>query len=377
MEKAKLKERIGLAILEKLKKMCEEEQTTPNKLYPQLPISPPPYEGPQVMAPVLDLTATINYKKPDGAEHGESWQRASESRREEIQILLDATKEMARGIASLSKLEKGVESMRLEEESEEGSELGSWTEPDQAGLRQQQDKEMWNRQRMEELDKELKRGAEEVKILQAAVEKLDQVQHGSSEKEQRKRGPYIHVGPDGDDAENRRSMEGEDGVMSLGVILNEGSKDSDSKYICGLFDGEVWTPKDDAPAYHARSKIRSANMMPLRETPGGETVYKHWAHRDLQTLIDSLPLPEESGCRWVKAFDSFTAADELTIGDMTAVMNRCMGDQECRELMTTGGLWGISSVGTPFDPYRNGTWTAIGRKYPTQPRPEIIDPRRG
>ena len=82
MEKTKLKECIVLAILEKLKKMCEEEKTTPNKLYPQLPISPPPYEGPRVMVSVLDLTATVNDKKrPDGAEHGESWQRASESRK--------------------------------------------------------------------------------------------------------------------------------------------------------------------------------------------------------------------------------------------------------------------------------------------------------
>ena len=90
----------------------------------------------------------------------------------------------------------------------------------------------------------------------------------------------------------------------------------DQRFICGVFEGGLWD-QQSAPAHHTRSKTKQggANMMPLIQLPGGQTVYKPWAHRDLQTLVEALPLPEESGCRWVKAFESLTAADELTVGD--------------------------------------------------------------
>ncbi|CAB1343490.1 unnamed protein product [Coregonus sp. 'balchen'] len=93
----------------------------------------------------------------------------------------------------------------------------------------------------------------------------------------------------------------------------------------------------------------------MRDTPGGVAIYKPWAHRDVQTLVDALPAPDESGDRWVKAFESLTAADELTIGDLATVMNRCMGDQECREIFGTGGVRGRVAAATQFDQHR-GQW---------------------
>lgn len=113
-------------------------------------------------------------------------------------------------------------------------------------------------------------------------------------------------------------------------------------------------------------------LYPLRDTPGGTAEYKPWAHRDIQTLIDSLPAPEESGDRWVKAFESRTAADELTVGDMAAEMNRYMGDQEYREVMTAAGLRGMVGAATRFDQYRGQAWDAVRCKYPTQPRPQLM-----
>ncbi|CAB1318055.1 unnamed protein product [Coregonus sp. 'balchen'] len=53
-------------------------------------------------------------------------------------------------------------------------------------------------------------------------------------------------------------------------------------------------------------------------------------------------------------------------------MNRCMGDQECKEIMTSGGLRGQVVSATRFDPHRSDVWDAIRRKYPTQARPELM-----
>ncbi|CAB1315535.1 unnamed protein product, partial [Coregonus sp. 'balchen'] len=51
---------------------------------------------------------------------------------------------------------------------------------------------------------------------------------------------------------------------------------------------------------------------------------------------------------------------------------RCMGDQECREIMTSGGLRGQVGSATRFDPHRSDVWDVIRRKYPTQARPELM-----
>ena len=85
MEKAKLKERIGLAMLEKLKKMGTDENPPKpqgGRLYPELPKAPPPYDSPRIMAPVLDRSATVNYhKRPDDGSSGQEWCLASEGRK--------------------------------------------------------------------------------------------------------------------------------------------------------------------------------------------------------------------------------------------------------------------------------------------------------
>eukprot|EP00063_Salmo_salar_P018042 XP_013992877.1 PREDICTED: uncharacterized protein LOC106567737 [Salmo salar] len=51
---------------------------------------------------------------------------------------------------------------------------------------------------------------------------------------------------------------------------------------------------------------------------------------------------------------------------------RCMGDQECREVMTAAGLRGMVGAATRFDQYRGKAWDAVRHKYPTQPRPQLM-----
>ncbi|CAB1318619.1 unnamed protein product [Coregonus sp. 'balchen'] len=330
--------------------MCGEKRTEKPRLYPALP----------VMAPVLDLTATVNYhKRPDDDRKGEAWCRVSEGRREEVQVLLEAARELNRGVASLSKLD----SMCLEDGSENGSiRGGSWTTTSLATQNRRQEEEVGKQRAIGELEDKLKDGEEQIQILQKAMKELYEAKE-KRPREPETRGKYIDLGgscSNASEAEEEGEASGRD---------NQGGE-REHKVLFGLFDGEIW---DDAPAHRTRSKISSgAKIMPLRETPGGTTVYKPWAHRDLQTLMDSLPLPEESGCRWVKAFESITAADELTIGDMTAIMNRCMGDQETRELMRAAGMQGRIPASTSFDPLRNDLWGAIRQKYPTQPKPQLM-----
>ncbi|CAB1325851.1 unnamed protein product, partial [Coregonus sp. 'balchen'] len=183
------------------------------------------------------------------------------------------------------------------------------------------------------------------------------------------------------EANKNRSESERSPVRGHCIDLRDGEESEEErvkqqKLICRAFDGDIWD-NIDGPAYHTRARAQSreghkGGQYPLRETPGGASVYKPWAHRHIQTLVDSLPQPEESGHRWVKAFESLTAVDELTIGDMVTVMNRCMGDQECKEIMTSGGLRGQVGSAKRFDTHRSDVWDAIRRKYPTQARPELM-----
>lgn len=137
MEKARLRERIGLAMLEKLKKMWkegqEQEQLKRSRLYPALPSAPPPYEVPKIMAPVLDVSAAVSYHKRPDKEEGEQWCKVSD-RREEVAALLETAKAMRDGVNNLSRLEAGIESMSLVGRSESGSvvsdDLIQWKDPE-------------------------------------------------------------------------------------------------------------------------------------------------------------------------------------------------------------------------------------------------------
>lgn len=131
MEKAKLKEKIGLAMLEKLREMCSESTpSTPKpsstgRLYPQLPTAPepPPYEGSELMAPVLDVTATVNYNKRPEGHHDQAWVPLAQDRGPEIDALLTASRSLRDGITELSRIqreEKGRE-CTSEQHSMEGS----------------------------------------------------------------------------------------------------------------------------------------------------------------------------------------------------------------------------------------------------------------
>lgn len=137
MEKARLRERIGLAMLEKLKKMWkegqEQEQLKRSRLYPALPSAPPPYEVPKIMAPVLDVSAAVSYHKRPDKEEGEQWCKVSD-RREEVAALLETAKAMRDGVNNLSRLGAGIESMSLVGRSESGSvvsdDLIQWKDPE-------------------------------------------------------------------------------------------------------------------------------------------------------------------------------------------------------------------------------------------------------
>lgn len=135
MEKARLRERIGLAMLEKRKKMWkeEQEQLKRSRLYPALPSAPPPYEIPKIMAPVLDVSAAVSYHKRPDKEEGEQWCKVSD-RREEVAALLETAKAMRDGVNNLSRLEAGIESMSLVGRSESGSvvsdDLIQWKDPE-------------------------------------------------------------------------------------------------------------------------------------------------------------------------------------------------------------------------------------------------------
>ncbi|CAB1344226.1 unnamed protein product [Coregonus sp. 'balchen'] len=333
------------------------------------------------MAPVLDIAGKVHYQqRTDEGEEG-MWVRKSDmtDRRGEVNVLLKAARALEKGVFELSRIDgetgnrcgtEGGGSIDGDSESEKeermsltggnirgGLAQGEWQRNGDAVEGER--RERLERQRDEERLEELKMIKEEVRHQEAQLKKLkmelEANKNGSESERSPVRGHCIDL-RDGEESEEERGKQ--------------------QKLICGAFDGDIWD-NNGGPAYHTRARAHSreghkGGQYPLRETPGGVSVYKPWSHIDIQTLVDSLPQPEESGHRWVKSFESLTAADELTIGDMVTVMNRCMGDQECREIMTSGGLRGQVGSATRFDTHRSDIWDVIRRKYPTQARPELM-----
>lgn len=142
MEKARLKERIGLAMLEKRKKIWEEKQSNEEKqnkkekhrLYPVLPTAPPPYEAPKLMAPTLDITGQVQYHKRSDEEEGEKWVKVSDlgDRRQEVRVMLEAARAIREGVTNMSRMQEEDNCMRLTGDSERGGLVNSdWSSMEQ------------------------------------------------------------------------------------------------------------------------------------------------------------------------------------------------------------------------------------------------------
>lgn len=71
----------------------------------------------------------------------------------------------------------------------------------------------------------------------------------------------------------------------------------------------------------------------------GRVKYRPFALGDIQALVDRLPPLTEGGSKWLSAVDSFSKGTTLAVGDMRALLARCVTSTKMCELEVAAG-WG-------------------------------------
>ncbi|XP_013856615.1 uncharacterized protein LOC106512569 [Austrofundulus limnaeus] len=72
---------------------------------------------------------------------------------------------------------------------------------------------------------------------------------------------------------------------------------------------------------------------------GGQIKYKPFAFGDVQALVERLPPLTEGGSKWLNVVDSFTKGMTLAVGDMRALLARCVTSTKMCEI-EVAAKWG-------------------------------------
>lgn len=97
------------------------------------------------------------------------------------------------------------------------------------------------------------------------------------------------------------------------------------------------------------------------------------ANQDLDELISRLPRIHEGAEKWIKVLEEGTTSKLLVIGDIKALLAKCLGVSKMNEIL--GGLHLHQAIdnpridGTPFDKHQAEIWLALRTEYPKQMNP--------
>ncbi|XP_056618335.1 uncharacterized protein LOC130432826 [Triplophysa dalaica] len=106
---------------------------------------------------------------------------------------------------------------------------------------------------------------------------------------------------------------------------------------------------------------------------GAQAQYVPWASQDLDGLVARLPNLDEGAGKWIRMLEEETTGKLLALGDIKALLAKCVGSSKLNELLRAAHIRAIDIPdldGHPFDRYRRDIWQGLRDEFPNR-----IDPR--
>ncbi|XP_016341315.1 uncharacterized protein LOC107688212 isoform X2 [Sinocyclocheilus anshuiensis] len=108
----------------------------------------------------------------------------------------------------------------------------------------------------------------------------------------------------------------------------------------------------------------------------GYAQYTPWASQDLDTLVSRLPDIHEGAGKWIRTFEEETTGKLLALGDIKALLAKCLGASKMNDVLKQSGL--LRAVDRPqedatsFDKHRCDIWITLRAEYPMQTDPGFL-----
>ncbi|KAL0172944.1 hypothetical protein M9458_033255, partial [Cirrhinus mrigala] len=108
----------------------------------------------------------------------------------------------------------------------------------------------------------------------------------------------------------------------------------------------------------------------------GHAQYIPWAGQDLDTLVSRLPDIHEGAGKWIRTFEEETTGKLLALGDIKALLAKCLGASKMNDVLKQSGL--LQAVDRPqadgvsFDKHRHDIWKTLRAEYPMQTDPGFL-----
>ncbi|KAL0147589.1 hypothetical protein M9458_057095 [Cirrhinus mrigala] len=153
----------------------------------------------------------------------------------------------------------------------------------------------------------------------------------------------------------------------------------DIKYPDDLFQS-LQPQKQRAEEEHGSVRVSEKDELPITECPilikQGHAQYIPWASQDLDTLVSRLPDIHEGAGKWIRTFEEETTGKLLALGDIKALLAKCLGASKMNDVLKQSGL--LQAVDRPqadgvsFDKHRRDIWKTLRAEYPMQTDPGFL-----
>ncbi|KAI2647270.1 Gag-Pol polyprotein [Labeo rohita] len=131
---------------------------------------------------------------------------------------------------------------------------------------------------------------------------------------------------------------------------------------------------------HMSERVSRRDEQPMTECPilikQGHAQYIPWASQDLDTLVSRLPDIHEGAGKWIRTFEEETTGKLLALGDIKALLAKCLGASKMNDVLKQSGL--LQAVDRPqadgvsFDKHRRDIWKTLRTEYPMQTDPGFL-----
>ncbi|KAL1268407.1 hypothetical protein QQF64_033770 [Cirrhinus molitorella] len=152
----------------------------------------------------------------------------------------------------------------------------------------------------------------------------------------------------------------------------------DIKYPDDLFQAPQ--PQRQREEEHRSSKLLRRGGHPRTVCPilikQGHAQYLPWASQDLDTLFSRLPDIYSGASKWIRTFEEETTGKLLALGDIKALLAKCLGASKMNDILKQSGL--LQAVDRPqadgvsFDKHRCTIWKTLRAEYPMQTDPGFL-----
>ncbi|XP_037304811.2 uncharacterized protein LOC119194658 [Pungitius pungitius] len=118
---------------------------------------------------------------------------------------------------------------------------------------------------------------------------------------------------------------------------------------------------------HSPSRQRGSvhQHPPLLVRNTGQTGYVPWGHRDLETLVASLPPLKRGANLWVRRMEELTANDRLSLGEVRALLVRAEGTAKLAQVEAMADTAHRADADS-FNSHRGRFWQALRDIWPTK-----------